>query len=214
MKKLIPCLLLALGLTGCATAPFTQDIRDKYGLTPDQIRRIQFFNSEEIVLERHLQRQVGEATPENRLQLTQTDIIRTVVIPPETPGVAVGVTNDMLEISFENGKSLFFGSSPAKRKHVGGLYCLLARDWTNRRGTLTYGGDSYRTALGNGAVHLLVNVEDIRQFRIVSKTLKGVTVAAREAQSHTSTVPGLRISVTNGLPSVANDAVVPVKEIK
>lgn len=206
MKQFIVGLALAALLAGCTTAPFTQDMRDKYNLSPEQLQRIQFYNSAEIVLERHVERKTGTPMPDSRLQLAQTELIRKVVIPPETPGVAVGVTNDMLEISFENGKSLFFGSSPAKRKEVGGLYCLLARDWTDRRGTLSYGGETYRTAIANGAVHLLVDVNDVRRFRIVSKTLKGVTVSDHEAATYYNTLVGRRVDDTNSVPAQAAPA--------
>lgn len=211
MKKTVFALAAAAALLGgCTTVPYTQEMRDKYGMTPENLRKVQFYNSDEIVLERHIQRKAGKPTPGNRLELTQTDVIKKVTIPPETPGVVVGVTNDMLEISFEEGRSLFFGSSPARRKEVGGLYCLLARDWTDRRGTVGYGGETYLTAPGNGAVHLVVNLDDVRRFRIVNKTLKGVTVADHEFSQYYSTVVGRRVSETNAPAAPAADA--PVQE--
>ena len=202
MKQIVRIASVLAGLSllsGCARLPFTQDLRDQYNLSPAQLGRIQYYTSGPIVLERVVQKQVAAPTERNRLQIAQAELVRRVNIPEGTPGVAVGFTNDMLEISFEPGKSLFFGSSPAKRKEVGGLYCLLARDWTDRRGTLSYGGETYRTRPGAGGVHLLIDVEEGRRFRTVAKTLGGLTVADREFQAYLSTLTGRTVQVEGSI---------------
>lgn len=199
--RLAACVLAAAALSGCARLPFTQDLRDQYNLSPAQLGRIQYYTSGPIVLERVVQKQQATPTEQNRLQIAQAELVRRVNIPEGTPGVAVGFTNDMLEISFEPGKSLFFGSSPAKRKEVGGLYCLLARDWTDRRGTLTYGGETFRTRPGAGGVYLTIDIEEGRRFRTVAKTVDGLTVSDRDFQAYLSTLTGRTVnaegSVTN-----------------
>jgi hypothetical protein len=167
------CVLL---LSGCARMPFSHGMREEYLLNPAQIRKLQFYTSGPITLERRVTRAIGETTEKNDLQLTQAEAVRVVRIPGNTPGVALFVTNDMLEISFEPGRSLFFGSSPAQREKVGDNYSLLARDWSGRRGTLTYGGQTYVTGKGNGAVHLLVDVVELRKTKVVDRTVKGMSV--------------------------------------
>lgn len=196
MKNIITLLCASGLLAGCALipvsnkVPFTHDLREQYAISPDDISRLQFYVSEEIVLERLIHKQGAKATKENRLELLNNDVVRQVRIPRLTPGVAVSVTNDMIEVSFEQGKTLFFGSSPAKRKEVQGAYSLLARDWTDRKGTVTYGGETFTTQPGAGGVHLFVDVDDVRAFRVVGKTLKGVTVADRELADYYGTITG------------------------
>lgn len=194
MKKIITLLASTALLSGCALipmsvkVPFTHDLREDYAISPEEIRKLQFYTSDEIVLERLIHQQGAKATKESRLELLNNDVVRQVRIPRHTPCVAVGVTNDMIEVSFEQGKALFFGSSPAKRKEVEGAYSLLARDWTERKGTVTYGGDTWTTRPGAGSVHLLVNVDDVRAFRVVGRTVKGVTVADREFAEYYKTI--------------------------
>jgi hypothetical protein len=212
MKKILLPTLIAALLAGCSnlrlggfttTTPFTQDLRETYAITPEQITKLQFYTSDEIVLERLLHKQSAEASKENRLTLVNNDVVRRVRIPADTPCVAVAVTNDMIEVSFEQGKTLHFGSSPAKRKETKGVYSLLARDWTERRGTVSYGGETYTTEAGAGQVHLVVKADDVRAFRVVGRTVKGVTVADREFAEYYKTIVTPATNAPTAVPPTA-----------
>jgi hypothetical protein len=176
MKLVLAGLALgALMVAGCTKIPFTHDMREEYELTPYKLTRVQFYTSGDILLERRVERTTGEPTDTRRLQLTQAEVIRKISIPEGTPGVVVGVEDDRLEVSFEEGKSLFFGSKPETRAKLGGLYSLMAARWNGGYGELEYGGERFRARPTSGSVHLMVDVEDIKKTKVVSKTVKGRT---------------------------------------
>ena len=96
-------------LTGCASlVPFTHEIRTEHGLTDDEVKNLQFYNSHGITLRREIESGGRKVTPGHKLLLISGKQIEEVVIPAKTPGVAVKVGPRALAISFEPGTSLVF----------------------------------------------------------------------------------------------------------
>lgn len=169
-----PALAVMLLTGGCTHVPFDHDMRQRYQLTPETLHNVQFYTSGTIVLERRVKRQRGKPGADRQLVLQQTELIRQVVIPERTPGVVAAVHDDRLEIEFEPGASLAFGSTEKNRKRTGGLYYLLAKRGENGRGTVVYGGEVFQVRPGSGSVYLLVNARDIRRTKVVKKTVRGI----------------------------------------
>jgi hypothetical protein len=92
------CLLGCLS-AGCAKAPFTTSVLEQYGLTANDLGRVQFYTSEPIVLER-------EATRETRIRDgaelrlhddTQTEVVE---VSERTPCVVLRVEGNYLLLGF------------------------------------------------------------------------------------------------------------------
>ena len=111
--------LLALFALGCQAIPpdlipFTQAMRERYDLTEDELRSVQFYSSEEIVLERVA---VGGVRwiDHGKLQAREGTLVHQIVIQYATPGIVeagsiVGPHEKRytIEVSFEPGAPLRF----------------------------------------------------------------------------------------------------------
>lgn len=181
MKQYLMMLLVTVIGAGCARMQFTHDMRQQYGLTPELLQRTQVYASGPIHLERRVTKKDATVDKDKALKLKEAQVIRKVFIPRGTPGIVTAVADDRLTVSFEEGASLVFGSSPALRGKLGGLYNLLAASWTNGYGEVVYGADVFRVMPGSGAVHLTVDARNFEQTRVVRKRLDGRRVNASEA---------------------------------
>ena len=110
-------LLGSLVLHSCASRQlmeYNQGLRRVYNLTDDELRRVQFYNSNTIVLT--LADEVREPpNPKRRRQRLDVRHVDQVIIEEYTRGVAVGVGGNWLDISFEDGRSLRFALLPNGR---------------------------------------------------------------------------------------------------
>ena len=140
---------------------YNQGLRRVYNLTDDELRRVQFYNSNTIVLT--LADEVREApnTKKRRKQKLDVRHIDQVIIEEHTRGVAVGVGGNWLDISFEEGRALRFALLPNGRFAIKDKIVL-------------YGGQRYR-----------VDYLDHRRSRypvtlLVQRDLKPKTVVNRQ----------------------------------
>lgn len=178
-------LIAWLTAIGCARIPLDHQLRTVYQLTPETLRGVQVFTSGDITLERRVDRKRASAAPDRLLVLQETELIRRVFIPEGTPGVIVGVHDDRLEVQFEPGATLTFGSTEKNREKLGGLYNLMAHRWEDGRGRIKYGDEWFLTQPGAGAVHLVVRARDMQRTKVVRKTVRGML----------ATDPSLRLMV-------------------
>jgi hypothetical protein len=126
-------LLAAVLLLSACLAPrltdFTVDTRRIHKLTDDELQRVQFYNSNTIILTA-----VDEARepPEGRRRNRKLDtrLLDRVVIEERTPGMLVAAGGTFLDVSFEEGKSLHFVKLPSGR-------------FTLNVPVVTYGGQRY-----------------------------------------------------------------------
>ncbi|MEM0995250.1 MAG: hypothetical protein AAGI49_19620, partial [Bacteroidota bacterium] len=145
MKKTIfGIFVLSILLTSCSPklTPFTQRLYKENDWSEAELKRIQFYLSEDIVL-----RRVAESS-RSRIEDGEIRVINggkteKVVIRRGTPGVFVFTPKaDRFAISFESGddRYLMFGPNPKASNR----YLLLASEWKKRGGMVTYGGKRYR----------------------------------------------------------------------
>src|SRR5690242_15224989 len=106
---LLVALLVALAsLTGCASfVPFTQELRTATGLKKDDLKNLQFYTSNKIVLRREVESGGSQVTG-HKLIVMSGKTIEEVVIEEHTPGVVTQIGDGSLSVSFEPGASLQF----------------------------------------------------------------------------------------------------------
>lgn len=125
-RGLLATLSLALSTlamaTGCGSGlvPLTQELRDQHGLTEQELSNLQYYVSHTITLRRELESGGRQITGNHKLVLRAGKTIEEVVVPDGTPGVAVGVGAESLEISFEEGTSILFAIESAQPRGGGG----------------------------------------------------------------------------------------------
>ena len=150
-------LIIALvGVSSCASGriPFTQHLRNRYGL------------------------EEGEISSSHKLVQKEEGVVEEVFIAAGTPGIAMEVGPTSLAVSFEPGRSLNFGSPPDDWDSER-LYTLSARRWTDYYGELSYDGKMYHAVKGSGHVYLEVRAESLDTMKKKKKVLPGMTLPAK-----------------------------------
>lgn len=176
-------------LAGCAKPAFTEAVRVRYGFTDAELKRLQFYTSDKIVLRREVIEQ-KRAASENALAIRDEVRIQEVVIPAGTPGVAIRVEGDAILVSFSRehpNRALWFGL----KKRADGesteplRYELLpievgaetSGDDNPRyaKGFLvTYGSEKYHVADGKmWSVHLLYELDEKFADNVVREKAPG-----------------------------------------
>ncbi len=172
MKKLMFLVLVISSLASCKNlVPYTDAMKKNHNWTTDQVKKIQFYVSHDIVLHREL---VGGSTEIVQGKITVIDgkKVDEILIRAGTPGVLTDMPKeDKMIVSFEVGDdhSLSFGVNPS----VGDKYVLLASEWRNGLGKVHYAGGEYYTDPDSKYSVLLVDLRKIDKMDIKQHVAKG-----------------------------------------
>lgn len=178
MRYLYYFLLLVILGSSCAASftPFTAGLYRESNWTEDELRSIQFWLSEDIVL-RRVQRGNLSEIEKGEIKVVEGERVEEVFLPKGTPGVYLfSPKANRLAISFENegdDKYLIFGPSPRENNR----FVLLAKDWNRRSGTVTYGGKLYRVDARSADATLMVDLKKVNRTIIDSRTARGRKVS-------------------------------------
>lgn len=167
------------GISGCASGriPFTQHLRNRYGLEEGDLRKLQYYISGDITLQREFRHEEGEISGTHRLVQKEEGVVEEVFIAAGTPGIATQVGPTSLAVSFEPGRSITFGSPPDDRDPER-KYTLSARRWEDYYGELVYDDKTYFAVQGSGHVWLEVRAESLDTVKKKTKVLPGMTLPA------------------------------------
>ncbi len=174
-------LLILLGLIGLSSCsprltPFTQDLYYENGWTDNDLEKIQFYLSEDIILRRG----VSEGTStisSGKIKIVNGKKIEETRIRKGTPGVFLfRPKEDRFAISFESGEKRYLIFGPSQRRD--GKYTLRAAAWDKSKdqGEVTYNGKKYYTPTKSAYATLMVDLKKIGSSTIKSRTAKGRTV--------------------------------------
>ncbi len=173
-------LLALFALSACAGGriPFTQNLRDQYGLEGDELKKLQYFISSDVTLQREFHREEGEISKSHKLVIKEGGLVDEVYIAAGTPGIATEVSPTSLAVSFEPGGSLIFGSPPSDRDPER-KYKLSAKRWTDYYGEIVYDNKIYYAVEGSGQVYLEVGAESLDAVEKKKKVLPGMTLPTK-----------------------------------
>lgn len=165
---LLPALLL---MASCASyQPLTENDRIENNWNAKELKKVQFYLSSDIIIQRKLGNE--SSTIENgKVRIVNGERIEEVIIRKGTPGILVNTANNNIGISFEDGddKYLMFGANKGK----GGRYYLLASDWKNNVGKVTYEGKTYFCTPESGKAFLTLDMKKLHQLEKDQRTAKG-----------------------------------------
>lgn len=162
--------IFILLLSSCkTTVPFTSTIKEDCGLSNDQLKHIQFFTSDKIIL--YKVKQESNAQINNgKIVVSAKKDAETIIIKKNTPCVLAETIGGKLLLSFESGdgKLLAFGTVS------GGNYSLMAKSWEGNNGIIEYGHRFYQT--NDGGVFLKVNMKKLNRLKNRYRYVKGRTI--------------------------------------
>jgi len=163
------CLLLG----ACSPRiPFTQQIRDEYQLTADELKGIQFYLSDQVKLKKGEVASNRKSMEDGKLVIVSGKDIDVITFRLFTPGAVDQVVDaQTLRVAFEEGpeRTLVFSSSKIRS----GYYHLSALDWDNGLGKINYGGQTWFSSRGSDKAILLFKMKSIRNLRVNEKVVKG-----------------------------------------
>lgn len=178
MKQLVLFSLVSVLMVSCATTltPFTDDLRKENGWSKEQIQKIQFYVSEDVILQRKLKLDSeGSEIISGKIRMVNGERMEEVIIPRGTPGVITfNPADNRVGVSFEDGDDRYLMFGPVSTR--GNRYYVLASDWKNRVGKVTYEGKTWFMSEAGGRAYLLVDLKKINKSQKHQRTAKGRTI--------------------------------------
>jgi len=178
MKKIQSLLFVALiatagFLTSCASyQPFTNDDRLKYNLDEAKLKKMQFYISTEVTLQRgERTNQAQELDKDGKLVISSSASLDNILITAKTPGVCVKVIDaNKIAVSFDSddNKYLVFGD-PNNR----GRYNLMGAEWENGKGKINSGDKVYYVMPGGAGAYLKFQMKNVKNYKESSTKVKG-----------------------------------------
>lgn len=173
MKKLVLFALLIVSLSSCKTLiPFTDNLRTDNGWGDEELKQIQYYNSETIILHRQLNsNETGIVS--GKIKMVDGKQVEEIIIRKGTPGVISAIPDgNRLAISFEIGDDhyLTFGIDQKR----GGRYYLRLKDFQqNKYALVTYHGQTYNVGPQALSAYLQVNLKKINKLQKSLRVAKG-----------------------------------------
>jgi hypothetical protein len=186
LRVTLGCMLfVGIAMTGCSSSkvsranlvPFTKDLRQKLEKENIDLKQVQFYVDQKLILDRNLGDQKIQVTS-GVVKLENGKYINQVIVPAFTPGICESAEGDKLMISFEKGNNnLPFGPGSG---YTFNEYSLYGTEWRNGTTAVTYDSNKFRARCGTcqdvASVTLLVRKSILDKVERKSRTLKGRTV--------------------------------------
>jgi hypothetical protein len=157
--------------------PFTRDLRQKLEKDNIDLKQVQFYVDQKVILSRNLGDQKVEVSS-GVVKLENGKFINEVIVPAFTPGVCESTDNDKLMVSFEKGNNdLAFGPGSG---YTFNQYVLYGTDWRNGTAAVTFDSNRFRARCGScpdvASVTLVVRKNELDKIERKTRTLKGRTI--------------------------------------
>jgi len=153
-------------------SPFTQSLYEDNNWTEDELRQIQFYLSDNIVLYRELNEGKSEII-EGEIKIVDGEKRDQITFKSGTPGVFMfSPKTNRFAVSFEDGgddRFLMFGPNPKASNR----YVLMASDWNKRRGVVTYAGQKWIVDAHNAFSALLVDMKRLHNVDVNTRVASG-----------------------------------------
>jgi len=173
MKNAIILLLLLIISYSCTDKiVFTQDLRNSIEVKRLDLNKVQFYNSDEIVLRRELSRDSAMLAM-GELKFEKGQIIDEVVIKRETPGTCEKYDKKSISIAFEEGEGKLIRFVKEEKSNTYVLY--MVPDAQNY-GTLDFDSLRFYVRKGGANAKLLIKKDEKYIDEYNQTILKGKTV--------------------------------------
>ena len=186
ISTVILCFVGATFLFSCSSSrkmsknyvPFTRDLKQKLEKENIDLKQVQFYVDQKLILSRNLGDQKVEVKS-GVVKLENGKYINDVIIPSFTPGLCESTDNDKLMISFEKGNNnLAFGPGSG---YTFNDYVLYGTEWKNGTAAVTYDSNKFRARCGScsdvASATLVIRKSELDKMERKIRTLKGRTVS-------------------------------------
>lgn len=178
MQRICLILLLAAALfSSCSPqlTVFDQELYESQNWSDDDLKRIQFYLSEDLTIYRYLDEESSTNISDGQIKMVEGRKTEQIYFPRGTPGVFISrPKEEHFAISFEkkgNTHYLTFGPNP----RYSGQYMLLASEWNRKTGRITYAGKKFYTS-SEEIPKLMVNLKKESRNSTESRTAGGRSV--------------------------------------
>ncbi|MBK6545494.1 MAG: hypothetical protein IPO78_03220 [Saprospiraceae bacterium] len=156
-------------------SPFTQKLYESNNWSVDELKQIQFYISDDIVLRRKVTE--GQTMIQNgKIKTIDGEKIEELIFKRGTPCVYLfSPKEERFAISFEQSeppKYLMFGPNPKYSNR----YVLLGKEWNRNSGSITYQDANWYTTTESAYACLLVDLKRASSIQRNSKIVKGQRV--------------------------------------
>lgn len=182
MKPSLSLVLIAFSafiLQSCSNSQYvfmSNDLKKDMQLTEADLSKFQYYLSDDVVLYSD-QRYIKKSTEEGSLVIDEKNLGERVIIPAGTKGVfASYVDANTIGVKFEDcpGCILLFGHDSEK-----GPYRLLAKNWNNRYGEVTYNDKKYFVPVSSSMAAIRIELKKSKQQNTQSRVAGGVLVSPK-----------------------------------
>jgi hypothetical protein len=152
--------------------PFSRELQMKLSAFNVDVKRVQFYTDQKLVLTRYLDSAKAEVKS-GTISFTNGKLINEIVIPAYTPGIVESADMNGIRVSFENGSSFLFVPAQDEDKFV-----IAGNNWDNGTVEVPYEKGIYRASSGSTTisvadVRLVVKLTDINKSDKKTRTLPG-----------------------------------------
>ncbi len=157
--------------------PFTKDLKQKLEKENIDLKQVQFYVDQKLILARNLGDQ-KLAVSSGVIKMENGKYVNEVIVPAFTPGVYDGSEGERLLINFEKGNNnLAFGPGSG---YTFNDYVLYGTEWKNGTCAVTYDSNKFRARCGTcqdvASATLVIRKKVADKWERKSRTLKGRTV--------------------------------------
>lgn len=177
--KYVLIALVGIILASCGTrVPYTNEIRDEFGLENEQaLRKVQFITSATIIFEKN-KVSGGQGTNSDGTLVTSSNKEQDrVIIPAGTKCVfdSYGTTGQLI-VRFEVGAGRVITFGIRDNSQSGKFY--LVADWNNgaARGSVSYGNEMYTATASSATAFLQVVRKKLQKTKRKDRVVKGMKV--------------------------------------
>lgn len=177
MKFLVFLSLVFLAM-GCAIRqPFTTDIKKEYALnTPDDMKKVQFYTSSSIILERIVTNGGKAKTDDGTLVTSKSKEENRIIIPTLTKCIFENFdANGDINVRFETGAGRIIKFA-IRDTQSNGRYYFVAKWEYDKGAEVSYGNEIYYATSNSANACLLVSIKKLQKTRRKDRVVKGMKV--------------------------------------
>jgi len=142
-------------------------MQEEYNFPESKLKKVQFYTSDEIILVQ-TKSEGDVVVNDGKLIMRSEKAVEKIIIKKNTPCVLEEIVDkNKFLYSFEYGDNrvILFGNDK------GGYYSLMAKEWKNKVGEISYSNKKYLTV--NGDVFLKIKVKNLKKLKGKQRTVKG-----------------------------------------
>jgi hypothetical protein len=178
MKKFFLLLIVGMIVGSCAVKkPLTNALKEEYNLTDQSLKKVQFFVSSQIILERSSSKGSTGTNQDGTIVTTSSSNKDRILIQPRTKCVLESTQEDgTVIIRFEKGDGniIAFATRP---NMTNGKYYFQAKWEQGKGGKVTYGNkEEYYATSASGEAYLLVKIKKFQKNKRKDRVVKGMKV--------------------------------------